>query len=101
MSRYMDVEAAIDAFAALAQPTRLMAFRRLITVFPDAVAAGEVARFCKVPHNTMSSHLAILARAKLVSVRRDGRTMNYCADIEGFRRLVKFMLRDCCNGRAE
>ena len=97
----MDTQSAIEAFASLAQPTRLTAFRQLIKVYPDELPAGDIARFCKAPHNTMSSHLAILTRAGLIAVRRDGRVMNYRADVDGFRKLVKFMMQDCCNGRPE
>ena len=89
------------AFAALSQPTRLNAFRRLMKLYPDHAPAGEIARFCKVPHNTMSTHLATLARAGLLSVDRRGRSMNYRADLDGFRALVTFMMRDCCHGRAD
>ena len=53
------------------------------------------------PHNTMSTHLGILVRAGLISVERDGRTMNYRADVKAFRGLVTFLTSDCCNGRAD
>jgi DNA-binding transcriptional ArsR family regulator len=101
MSRHMDESFAIEALAALAQATRLAAFRRLLKVCPDEVAAGEIARACGVPHNTMSTHLAALTRAGLVAVRREGRVMHYRADVAGFRALIGFLMRDCCNGRAE
>jgi ArsR family transcriptional regulator len=97
----MDKTFAVDALLALAQPTRLDGFRRLIKAHPDEMAAGEIARACKVPHNTMSSHLAILTRARLVRVRREGRMMYYGADLDGFRALIGFLMRDCCGGRAE
>jgi DNA-binding transcriptional ArsR family regulator len=97
----MEATAAIDAFNALAQPTRLRAFRRLMRAFPGELSAGAISRFCKVPHNTMSTHLAILLRAGLIEVRRDGRVLNYRADIEGFRKVVRFLMRDCCNGHEE
>jgi len=86
----MDQKRAIEALTALAQPTRLEVFRRLVKVHPDEIAAGEIARACKVPHNTMSMHLAVLTRAGLVG-----------ADLDGFRSVVGFLMRDCCNGRAE
>ena len=101
MSKPMNPERAIEGLTALAQPTRLDAFRRLINVHPDEILAGEIARACKVPHNTMSTHLAILSRAGLVAARREGRMMHYSADIEGFRAVIGFLIRDCCNGRAE
>ncbi len=97
----MDQRRAIEVLAALAQPTRLDVFRRLINAHPDEIMSGELARVCKVPHNTMSSHLAILTRAGLVSVRREGRMMHYGADLEGFRAVIGFLMRDSCNGRAE
>jgi ArsR family transcriptional regulator len=97
----MDSTRAIAVLTALAQPTRLKVFRRLIKAYPDRIAAGAIARACKVPHNTMSAHLAVLTRAGLVAARREGRMMFYGADLDCFRALVGFLMRDCCNGRAE
>ncbi len=97
----MDNSQAQDAFAALAQPTRLKAFRKLLAVHPDGMPAGEIATTCEVPHNTMSTHLAVLLNAGLIKVERDGRVMNYRADIRGFRGLIRFMASDCCHGRPE
>ena len=101
MSRRMDDTIAIESLAAMAQPTRLKVFRRLLNAYPDQIAAGEIARGCKVPHNTMSAHLAVLTRSGLVVARRAGRMMYYVADLDGFQSLVGFLMRDCCNGRAE
>lgn len=92
---------AIAALLALAQQTRLSAFRRLVKVYPDDIAAGEVARMLDVPHNTMSAHLAILTRAGLIAARRDGRMTYYRANLDGFRAVISFLMRDCCNDRAE
>ena len=97
----MDNRLAIEALTALAQQTRLEVFRRLVKVHPDELAAGEIARACKVPHNTMSTHLAVLSRAGLIGVRREGRTIHYGANLDGFRSLIGFLTRDCCHGRTE
>lgn len=97
----MDTTKARDAFAALAQPTRLKAFRKLVAVHPDGLPAGEISSICGVPHNTLSTHLTVLLHAGLVTVEREGRVMNYRADIRGFRGLIRFMASDCCNGRPE
>ena len=94
-------ESAIEGFGSLAQATRLAAVRHLLAVHPQSLPAGEIARLCDVPHNTMSTHLGILSRAGLISVEKDGRSMNYRADIDGFRGLLEFLSRDCCNGRPE
>jgi protein-tyrosine-phosphatase/DNA-binding transcriptional ArsR family regulator len=92
---------AIEGFGSLAQPTRLAAVRHLLAVHPQSLPAGEIARLCEVPHNTMSTHLGILNRAGLISVEKDGRSMNYRADVGGFRGLLEFLSRDCCNGQPE
>jgi arsenate reductase len=49
----------------------------------------------------MSTHLGILNRAGLIAVERAGRSMNYRADVAGFRTLIEFLARDCCEGRPE
>ena len=97
----MENMTAIEAFTALAQPTRLAAFRLLVQQEPDGLPAGEIARRLDVPHNTMSTHLAILARSGLVSVERHSRSKIYRAELNAVRQLVMFMLEDCCNGRPE
>ncbi len=97
----MDMSSAIEGFAALAQDTRLAAFRLLVEAGPDGLAAGEIARALAVPHNTLSSHLAQLSRAGLVTARRDGRQVIFCADFAGMRGLIAFLVEDCCRGRPE
>lgn len=97
----MDETTAIEGLSALAQPTRLSVFRHLVRKHPAPVAAGDLARAFGTPHNTMSTHLSVLTRAGLVTVRRESRSMLYDADLDGFRSLVAFLTRDCCCGRPE
>jgi ArsR family transcriptional regulator len=97
----MDSIEAIAALSALAQATRLDAFRLLVKREPDGVPAGEMARLMAVPQNTMSTHLAILARAGLVRGERQSRSIVYRADLERFREMTLFLLKDCCGGRPE
>lgn len=94
-------ELAAERLTSIAQPTRLQAFKLLLSAYPESIAAGEIARRCKVPHNTMSTHLAILTRAGLIEVAKDGRAMNYSADVSGYRALVGFLTDGCCGGRPE
>lgn len=101
MSGLIDISDYIDGLGSLAQPTRLAAFRHLLVAFPESLAAGELARRCVVPHNTMSTHLTILSRAGLVTVEREGRGMNYRADVKAFRGLIRFLAGDCCGGRPD
>jgi ArsR family transcriptional regulator len=92
---------AISALAALAQPTRLAIFRLLIKHEPIGVTAGVIAETVGAPHNTLSSHLAILVRAGLLRSSRDGRTIVYRSDVEGMQSLISFLINDCCNGHPE
>ena len=100
-SGYMENENAVLALAALAQPTRLEAFRTLVGHEPDGLAAGDLARLLEVPQNTLSAHLAILSRARLVSSERHSRSIVYRANLDEFRDVALFLLRDCCGGRPE
>jgi ArsR family transcriptional regulator, arsenate/arsenite/antimonite-responsive transcriptional repressor len=97
----MDARAAIDAFAALAQDTRLATFRLLVEAGPAGLPAGDIARRLGVPHNTLSTHLATLHRAGLVVARRESRSVIYVADMAGMRAVIDFLLRDCCQGHPE
>ncbi len=97
----MDSDIAIGALAALAQGTRLDAFRLLVRHEPIGLAAGDVARQLDVPQNTMSTHLAILARAGLVRAEKQSRSIIYRADLETLRTLTVFLVKDCCGGRPE
>jgi DNA-binding transcriptional ArsR family regulator len=97
----MESEQAIHALAALAQSTRMSVFRLLVKYEPDGLAAGDIARALAVPQNTMSAHLAILARAELVMSERKSRSIVYRANLATFQSLTSFMVEDCCGGRAD
>ncbi len=97
----MDNIEAIVGLAALAQSTRLDTFRLLVAREPEGVPAGELARLIEVPQNTMSTHLAILARARLIVGERQSRSIIYRANLERFREVALYLLKDCCGGRAD
>ncbi|WP_140231028.1 ArsR/SmtB family transcription factor [Sphingomonas japonica] len=94
----MDSLDAMDALGALAQPTRLDAFRLLVRHSPHGLAAGRAAELLKVPQNSLSSHLAILQRAGLVASTREGRSILFRARLDRVADLVTFLLKDCCAG---
>ena len=97
----MDTNAAVTAFAALGQPTRLAVLRLLIQAGPEGRPAGEIATELGVLQNTLSANLAVLTQAGLIRGTRQGRSIRYGADIEGLRGLLGFLLQDCCGGRAD
>lgn len=92
---------AISALAALAQPTRLAIFRLLVKHEPLGITAGVIADTIGAPHNTLSTHLAILVRAGLLRSSREGRTIIYRSDVEGMRSVIAFLVNDCCDGHPE
>lgn len=97
----MDAIEAMAALAALAQSTRMETFRLLVRREPEGVPAGELARLMAVPQNTMSAHLAVLARAGLVIGERQSRSIIYRAHLSRFREVALFLLKDCCGGRPD
>jgi ArsR family transcriptional regulator len=97
----MSAPHALAALAALGQPTRLEIFRLLIRAEPDGMPAGSIADKIGCLHNTLSSHLSILARSGLVRGARNGRSIIYRADVEGIRTLIGFLVTDCCGRHPE
>ncbi|MCL9982571.1 MAG: ArsR family transcriptional regulator [Erythrobacter sp.] len=92
---------AVDALGALAHETRLSAFRALVKAGPEGMIAGALSQHCGVPPSTMSHHLATLERAALVQSARESRLIRYRADFAGMRRLLTFLMQDCCQGAPE
>lgn len=97
----MEITNAIASFAALSQDTRLKAFRLLVSQEPVGLPAGEIARQLSVPHNTMSAHLSVLARAGWVVSQRHSRHIIYRASLAHMEGVIQFLLQDCCAGHPE
>lgn len=97
----MEMSDPVEALAALANPTRLAAFRLLIRHGPDGLAAGALAAGLGVPPSTLSAHLARLETAGLIERRRASRNLFYSVCIDRTRALLSFLLDDCCQGRPE
>ena len=92
---------ALAALSALGQATRLDIFQLLMRHEPQGLSAGAIADRIGCPQNTLSSHLAILARSGLVRGARNGRFIMYHANVEGMRALLQFLVTDCCDGHPE
>lgn len=99
----MESRDVISALSALAQETRLAAFRALVRAHaPEAgkggLAAGVLALELGVPSATLSFHLKEMAHAGLVTARREGRSIIYKANLDAMQGLVGYLLEDCCGG---
>lgn len=97
----MDQIKAIEAFAALAQDTRMSIYRLLVGQEPKSLRVGDISERLKIVPSTLSGHLAILKRAGLLKSARQQREIHYSADIAAINELVSFILQDCCNGQLE
>lgn len=92
----MDTMTAIAALGALAQETRLAAYRLLVAAGVDGMAAGAIAEATATPASTLTSHLNLLVHAGLVTRRRRGRSVIYSADFDRMNALLGYLSENCC-----
>ncbi|WP_084581903.1 ArsR/SmtB family transcription factor [Sphingomonas azotifigens] len=97
----MNDDQALVILAALAHPTRLKAFRQLVRYEPDGLSTGALVDMSGLTQSTFSSHLAVLAKAGLVTAEKRGRLQIQRAGIDTLRELMTYLAKDCCGGRAE
>lgn len=97
----METREAVVALGALAHGGRLAIFRELVASGPEGLAAGEVSRRVGIAPNTLSASFTVLFHAKLVTSRREGRSVIYTADYQHMAGLLGFLMEDCCQGRPE
>lgn len=94
----MKKDAAIRALAALAQESRLDAFRQLVQAGPKGLAAGELAGRLGISPPALSFHLKGLVHAGLARSRQDGRFVYYTADYDAMQSLLGYLTDNCCGG---
>lgn len=92
----MEILNACEAFASLAQETRLKVFRLLIQYGQDGAVPGELAEELKIPDNTLSFHLSHMSRTGLVTSQKKGRSITYFANTDLVGDLINFMQKNCC-----
>lgn len=97
----MNQQAALIAFAALSQETRLAVLRLLVVAGSDGLAAGEIAERVGASTTAASFHLKELERAGLITQRRVSRNIFYSAEYATLTGLIQFLMEDCCGGHPE
>ena len=97
----MEKSIAVAALAALAQDTRLGAYRLLVAAGRNGMPAGQVAAALDLAPNTLSFHFDRLRQAGLVNVRRDGRSLIYAARFDTMTALLGYLTDNCCGGKPE
>jgi DNA-binding transcriptional ArsR family regulator len=94
----MDNKDAVAALAALAQESRLAAYRLLVQAGPAGLAASRIAEALGMPPSSLSFHLKELTHANLVVPRQEGRFVIYAARFETMNALLGFLTQNCCGG---
>jgi DNA-binding transcriptional ArsR family regulator len=96
----MKTQEVVSALSALAQETRLAAYRLLVEAGPNGLAAGAIAERLDIVPSSLSFHLAQLTHAGLVHQRRMSRSLIYAADFSAMNDLVAYLTENCCGGQA-
>ena len=94
----METNIAVRALSALAQESRLAAFRLLVAAGPKGLPAGEIAERLGIAPSSLSFHMKELAHANLVTVEQRGRYMIYSANYAAMNGLLAFLTENCCGG---
>ena len=93
---------ALAAFAAMSQETRLRVVRLLVQAGPEGMAAGAIGEALgDATTSRLSFHLTHLEHAGLIRSQRNGRFIIYSAVYPALAGLIGFLMKDCCQGRAE
>lgn len=94
----MKTRQAVEKLASLAQETRLSIFRLLVQAGPQGINAGAIAETLELAPNTLSFHIAHLARAGMVVPRQEGRFIFYSANFAAMDDLIADLTENCCQG---
>lgn len=95
----METSAALQAFAALANPHRLAVYRALVQAGEAGLTPGTLATQLQLANATLSFHLKALAAAGLLLASPRGRRIHYRADLPRMNALVGFLTENCCGGK--
>ena len=94
----MESNSVVKALAALAQPSRLEAFRALVVAGDAGLTPGALSQALQVAPNTLSFHLKELVHADLVSQERNGRNLIYRAQFDRMNAVLAYLTQNCCQG---
>ncbi|XLZ72608.1 metalloregulator ArsR/SmtB family transcription factor [Massilia sp. SR12] len=95
----METKSVIAALAALAQESRLSAFRLLVQTGPQGLAASKIAEELDVAPSSLSFHLKELTHAGLIESRQEGRFIYYSANFDTMNNVLSYLTDNCCAGQ--
>jgi ArsR family transcriptional regulator len=94
----METKHVLAAMAALAQESRLAAYRLLVQAGPAGMSPGKISEQLGIPASSLSFHLKELSHAQLIVARQEGRYILYAADFSTMNDLIGFLSANCCGG---
>ncbi len=91
MSQAADV--AVELLQSLGNKSRLMIMCQLID---GEKSVGQLAEFLQARESTVSQHLALLRKDRLVTTRRDGQTIFYAISSDAARLVLERLYEIYC-----
>ena len=91
MSQAADV--AVELLQSLGNRSRLMIMCQLLE---GEKSVGQLAEFLQARKSTVSQHLALLRKDRLVTTRRDGQTIFYSISSDPARRIIELLYEIYC-----
>ena len=91
MSQAADV--AVELLQSLGNRSRLMIMCQLLE---GEKSVGQLAEFLQARESTVSQHLALLRKDRLVTTRRDGQIIFYSISSDPARRIIELLYEIYC-----
>lgn len=88
---FMQEAEALRVISALANPSRLRTLALLARAGAIGMASSDIADTLGLPRNLMSSHLAVLSRAGVVSPKKTGRSVIYMIKEDTIIKLATYL----------
>lgn len=95
----MESEDIVIALNALAQASRLEAFRLLVQAGEQGMPAGKIAETLEIPPSSLSFHLKELQNAGLIQPKQEGRFVIYSANYDRMKAVLGYLAENCCSGK--
>lgn len=91
---------AVKRLSALAQASRLKAFRLLVQAGPEGLCVSDIQARTRISPATLSFHLKELSNAGLIDARQDGRFIYYAPNLKAMNALIGYLTENCCGGQS-
>ncbi|MBL10155.1 MAG: transcriptional regulator [Acidiferrobacteraceae bacterium] len=94
----LNTKKAVEVFAGLAHDRRLEIFRHLVRAGYNGASPSAIQEELTVSASTLSFHLKNLRSTDLISVKREGRKLIYCANFDLMDETIGYLVKNCCTG---